>query len=396
MRGTHRGGIVVLFLLALAGAGCGVDDHGHDHDHPEHAEGAAHDHLPADEATLGAMGVTLESAGPGRIARTLELPGKVVLNEDRLAHVTARVSGVAESVRFSLGDEVRAGELLAVIDSAELADAKSVLLSARATLDLASATLEREESLFEKGVSSESELLEARRALAEARIDERAALQRLLTLGVSPRIAEKLRAAEPGVPLSRYELRAPISGRVIERHLTPGESVDTSEMLFAIADIEAVWVDLSVYQRDLPFLREGQRVALRTDHDDLTGDAAIAFVQPIVEEDDRTALARLELDNSSGEWHPGCFVTGSVEVGALEVPVRVASSALQQLDEERRVVFVRHGEGLEPRDVRVGVSDGTWTEIVEGLSAGEIYAAGRTFALKAELLKDSFGGGHAH
>ena len=348
-----------------------------------------------DDATIAQFGIEMADAGPGRLAVTTELPGEVQVNGDRMAHVTPRVGGVVREVLASLGDQVREGQVMAVLESRELADAKADFLAANERLGLAQATFEREERLWRDRVSSEQDYLDARNGLAEARIAFRAAEQKLHALGFSQAEVGGL-SEEHDVNLTLYRVTAPFDGTVIQRHITLGETVSAAEPVFTVADLSSVWIDLSVYQKNIGAVHAGQSVRVTTANGD-EAELPIAFVQPLVGEETRTALARIIADNSQGIWHPGFFVTAHVATStAEEVPVLAPLSAVIRMEDGDDVVFVETEHGFEPRAVSLGQRSKDQVEIVAGLEPGERYVVRGGFSLKAELGKEAFGEGHGH
>jgi cobalt-zinc-cadmium efflux system membrane fusion protein len=121
----------------------------------------------------------------------------------------------------------------------------------------------------------------------------------------------------------------------------------------------------------------------------------ISYIAPIVDEETRTAVARVVLHNPDGIWRPGLFVTARVEVAREQVPLAVPKSALEVLD-ERNVVFVEDEDGFEPRPVVIGRRGDHHVEIREGLAVGDRYVARGGFTLKTELQRGEFTGGHGH
>ena len=339
--------------------------------------------LPPEAVT--SSGVEILEAGPRRIASRLELPGEVGINRDLVAHVVPRLAGVAREVRHGQGARVRRGDILAVLDSRELADAKSAFLSAVKRLDLARTTLSREQQLFERRVSAEQDFLVARQQLAEAEIGHDVARQKLRALGLASATLEAL-ASDPTANLTRYEIRAPLDGVVIERHLAVGEAVEADADVFVIADLATLWCDITVYAKDIGAVRAGQSVAVRSAELDLSAEGTIAFVGDLVGEQTRTALARVVLPNPLGRWRAGLFVTVEVVHEEVEVPVAVSRAALQTF-RDWNVVFQQFGDEFEVRPVELGRTDGEWAEVTEGLPAGARYAARNSFILKAELGK---------
>jgi len=340
------------------------------------------------------MGVILKTAGPGQLHLSVTVPGEVVVNADRVAHVVPRVEGVVRAVHKRLGDMVEAGEVMAILDSRELAAAQAAFLAARERLALAKSILEREQRLWQQKVSAERDYLAAKQAHAEAVIALHSAEQNLHVLGVTDEFLAQL-TVESDPAFEPYRLVAPIPGRVIEKHITLGEKLDANATAFTVADLRDVWVHLTVYQKDIGVIEPGLTVEVRTGRGELSATGTIDYVSPIVDATTRTAVARVVLDNPQGRWRPGMFVSGRITLRTAEAPVAVERDALQ-IVEGQTVVFVRTQEGFEPVPVQTGRQDSKYVEIVAGLRAGQPYAAQGAFVLKAEHDKGSFGSGHVH
>lgn len=359
---------------------------GHANDHDTHAA------VVLSDAERAALGLEITTAGPGKLTVTKSFPGKVKINEERHAHVVARLPGVAASVAASVGESVRAGQTLAVLESRALAKTTAAWLGAREQLRLAHDYFQRIDRLHDKGIATDREHLQARRALAEARIQAKAGAHALRALGFSQAWIEKLPQA-PESARFRYPLAAPIDGVVLQRHLTRGEAVAADAEAFEIADLDTVWVDLDIFQRDLAQVREGQSVLITAGDMRVEGD--IAWVRPIVAEDTRAALARVVLANPGHRWKPGMFVQGQVVLQRVKAPLVVARTALQTVEGET-VVFVQTAAGFVPQAVTTGVEGSDKVAIESGLEPGQRYVAEGAFTLKAELAKGSFEAGHSH
>jgi len=343
---------------------------------------------------LDELGIRIETAKSGSVELITELPGEVQVNGDRMAHVAPRVGGVVKEVFVSLGDSVRRGQILAVLESRELADAKAVFLATAERLKLADATFRREERLWKERISSEQDYLDARRGQAEARIERRAAEQKLHALGFSQDDLDGF-VDKHDAEFTVYRLTAPFDGTVIDRHITIGETVDAGFPVLTVADLETVWIDLSVYQREIGVVKSGQTARVFTEH----GEEAVLeidFVQPLVGEDTRTATARIVAPNTDHIWHPGCFVTAAVTTSQTRARVVVPASAIIRMADGDEVVFVEMDEGFEPRLIELGRRSKNGVEVVSGLEPGERFVAEGGFSLKAELGKDAFGDGHGH
>jgi cobalt-zinc-cadmium efflux system membrane fusion protein len=365
--------------------------------HKEHAGEEGHGDEKAirmTEAQMKEFGIELATAGPGPLKVQVDLPGEIVPNADRVAHVVPRVPGVVREVRKVLGDRVRKGEILLVLDSKELADNKAAFLSAREKLDLAQSNYDREEDLWKKKISPTQDYLQAKQALSETRIELRSAEQKLHALGFSEAYLAQL-PSQPDVSYIRYEVIAPFDGVIIEKHVALGEAKKEEAEMFLIADLRSVWVNLGVYQKDIPLVRAGQPVVISAGHGIPEMAGRISYIGPLVGEQTRTATARVVLPNRGGQLRPGLFVTGRVTLSTVPVPILVPKTALQTMD-EKTVVFVKDEDGFEPRPVTVGRSDGTHVEVTSGLTPGQKFVSAGAFTLKAQLAKGSFGDGHGH
>ncbi len=303
------GALLLTLLFARQEAqGLAPDDHAAEQ---EHDEGLVQ--LSPEELTE--FGIEIDRAQPGTITRTVETPGEVRLNGEQLAHIVPRFSGIATAVYKKTGDTVRAGEVLAIVESSH--------------------------------------------------------------------------------SLASYDLKTLIAGTVIERHITPGEAVTRETQAFVIASLTSVWVNLSVYQKDLPAVHVGQPVRLSMGHALPETDGKISYVSPIVDKETRTATARVVLSNPQKRWRPGMFVTGRIVVERTKVPLAVPRTALQTIADQT-VVFVETDEGFQPRAVTTGRADDDLVEIRMGLAPGERYVSRGGFTLKAELSREQFGDGHGH
>ncbi len=380
------------------------DDDGHGHgaekvdvddaiDAPDKHEGEV---VQIDEATLQEFGILLKDAGPGVIGKTVHLPGEVVFNADLVAHVTPSVSGVVREANYSVGDRVKAGDVMAVLSSRELAAARSEYLASQARLGLVKESLIRDEKLLEQRIGSERQVLETRQAVREAEIALTLAEQNLHAIGQSQSDVAVLDDV-PDTTFSSYELRSPLDGIVIAREITRGEVVSEQpeEPPFIVADVSSVWVNLSVYQRDLASVQPGMSVRIEFSHGIPEASGVVAFVSPSLDETTRTATARVVLENEHGQWRPGLFVTGVVTAGEASTSVVVPRSALQEV-EGKTIIFIQDDAGFEPREVVLGQTGKDTVEILRGLNVGDRYVAENGFAVKAEMNKSSFGDGHGH
>ena len=352
-----------------------------------HGKEAAHDEdaraVTLSAAQQKAAGITLVAAGPAALQSASDFTGEIRFNDDRTAHVVPRLAGVAEAVPANLGQQVRAGQVLAVIASTALSEQRSELLTAQRRQEAARATHEREQRLWQQKISAEQDYLAAQTALREADIAVDNARQKLAAIGV----------VGHGGPLNRLEIRAPFDGTIVEKHLSRGEAVREDASIFTLSDLASVWAEFAVAPKDLAVVRVGQKVVVSSSAFDEKVEGRVSYVGSLLGEQTRTARARVTLANPQGAWRPGLFVTVSVLGGEQPVAVSVPAEAVQTIANET-VVFRASGQGFEAVPVKTGRSDARRVEIVQGLAAGDRVAAANAFVLKAELGKA--GASHNH
>ncbi len=333
------------------------------------------------DAQSKTAGISLASAGLASIRHEIVVSGEIRFDEDRTAHVVPRVAGVVASVHAQLGEKVSKGQLLAVLHSGTVSDQRSELQTAQKRLALAKATYQREKQLWDERISAEQDHQQARQAWQEAEIAVANAAQKLSAIGAG--------AGGGAGGSSRYELRAPLAGVVVEKHLTVGESVTESTASFTVSDLSSVWAEMNVSAPQLPHVRVGSPVSVRATAFDSVAEGKIAYVGVLIGEQTRTAPARVALANPQGVWRPGLFVDVTVLAEASQVPVAVDSTAIQRPDGKQSVVFVPAEGGYKAQVVQLGRSDGKTTEVISGLKAGQDYVKDGAFMLKAELGKAS-------
>ncbi|MFO0873572.1 MAG: efflux RND transporter periplasmic adaptor subunit [Phycisphaerales bacterium] len=435
----------ILFATALALvtiAGCKKDvhgegdGHGHDHDHdhasertPPHGDDHDHDHdhdhghdaEHADEVHLTAEaverhGVTVEAAQAQVLRATFVAPARVAFNTEAMAHVGSPLRGRVIELKVRLGDVVRRGDALVVIESPELGEAQAEYLQRRSAVqsagpgvELAKVAWERARGLHEQsqGISlNEVQRREAehRAAVAGLKAAEAAAIgaeNRLHLLGMSQPAIEALAATGEIDP--RHTIVAAIDGQVVEREVTLGELVSPDrESIMVLADTSTLWVLADVPEARLQEVAVGTVARVTIGTVDSRGfDGIVAFVAPSVDPTTRTAQVRIEVPSKAMALRPGMFA--QVEIVATDPVAGVPAPAIAVPDEAVQVVeggpavFVPvpdEPNTFAKRAVVVGRSVGGLVPVHSGLVAGEPFVRSGSFILKAELGKA--GAAHEH
>ena len=337
---------------------------------------------------IATSGIELAAVRDGTISRRIVVPGTIVPHADRVARVSVKLSATVAELRKKLGDPVEKGEVIAVLESREVANAKSEYLAARLNSDLQKNLYARDKALWDRHIIAEQIVLKSQSAAAQAKMNFDIARQKLLALGVTENELAAL-PDEPETSLRRQEVRAPISGRVVDRKVDLGAAVGRDNLeteLFTIADLDRVWVELAVGPTDLPAVAEGQTVSMAAHGLSKRAIGKIVFISPILDKDTHSARVVAEIANPDGNWRPGSLVHAAVAIEERAAALTVPASAVQTIG-KARVVFVRTTEGFEKRPVALGDGDDRLFEVRSGVREGEMVAVSNTFALKAEFLK---------
>lgn len=386
----------------------------------------------ASEAAVAKAGVEVAPAWERPVTESISANAEVGYDQARVARVSSPVAGVVRRVEKAIGDRVKPGELLAVLDAAEVGKAKSEFLQALAQTQARDKAVAVMRPAFNRGSVAEASLRDAEALAQEARIRLAAAEQALANLGLAVRAAdhkglsaeESARRVRPAgfsegeVKAHRldtstanlFPVRAPQEGVVVarEREAVAGTVVEANKTLFVVADTRRMWLTLAVRQEDAARLvprdpsgkgRPGQAVRFRAGG---VGEVAgeLDWVSTSVDERTRTVQARAELDNARGLLRAGTFGSARVILREEKQAVTVPSEALQW-DGNCNVVFVRdkdyQREGapkvFHVRSVRPGAKEGPFTEVVAGLLPGELVATRGSGVLRSELLKGNLGEG---
>jgi cobalt-zinc-cadmium efflux system membrane fusion protein len=210
-------------------------------------------------------------------------------------------------------------------------------------------------------------------------------------LGDEVEAGDVLATVQSNESLQTYSIQAPIGGLIVRRDIQVGESTN-DKLLFIIADLSHVWVELDVFSRDLSRVRAAQKVRIQT-FDGYQLDGVIDWVSPLAAHASQSVRARVPLPNPDGRLRPGQFVRGEVTVAEHAVPLAVRKTAIQQF-RDFQVVFARFGEIYEVRMLEPGRSDSEWLEVLGGIDSGTEYVTANSYVIKADIEKS--GASHDH
>lgn len=376
------------------------------HDDDDHAE-----EIALSPESIQKSGIRISVVENKLLNEIIPAPGRVAFNTEKMAHVGTPVSGRIAEIRVRIGENVKQGDVLLIVQSKELGESQSNYLLKRLAVDAAGPALDMARLSFEraKKLYSESEgltLAELQKREAEykvalnarltAKAEADAAENHLRLMGADQKAIDSL--VSTGTIIPQYEVRAPISGQVVEREVTPGEYINPErEALAVIADMSSLWVLADVAETKLGHIRIGSPAQVRVaNHEDRTFSGKVSFIAPAIDPATRTASIRIDVSDA-GTLRPGMFVQTFLTAHSDGVPVLAIPEEATQLVEGQTVVFVpvEGKAGLfAKRPVKTGRAVGRLLPVLEGLNVGERYVSAGSFILKAEHGKSS--AGHEH
>jgi membrane fusion protein, heavy metal efflux system len=321
---------------------------------------------PRVETTLAELGSDVHD---------LSLAGKIAYGEDRYSRVSSPLQGRVVEVRAHLGEHVQAGSVLLVLDSQEIAQAYAEYAKEDSELRYETRAYELAKDLYENKALALKDLKQAENELIKARAEFRRAKERLLSLRVPAQELEK--PLERQKITSRFEMKSPLSGTVVERNVTPGQSIggDSGLVLFTVADLDMLQVVADVYERDLAYLallKEGQSAKVSVEaYPDVTFPATVATIGDVVDPTSRTIKLRAWVNNKDHRLKPEMFARLHVQVGESMPLLVIPREAVLEEDGKQFVYVVEGADRYVKREVKVSTISSDKVRVLEGLTSGQ-------------------------
>ncbi len=344
--------------------------------------------LTAEERETAGIKVAPVDAQP--ILERLSLTATIQANQDRIAHVAPRVPGRITKVSVNLGDTVKGGQTVALIDSIELGEAHSAFLQAKSQLEVARSDFDRTENLRKDEIVPEKDYLRARNELEKARVTFQAARDKLRLLGVAQATAQ----AESAVSI--YPLVVPFAGTIIEKKAVLGEFARPEESLFTVADLSTVWIEANLFEKDFAKVKTGASSEVTVSaYPGEVFRGRLTYISNVLDKETRAVRARIEVANRDGRLKPEMFASAAVETGGAIKGLLLPQDAVLLVQGQPTVFVEEHG-GFEPRPIESVQISGNQVQVKAGLKPGERVVVAGAYALKARLQKSQLGAGHGH
>ena len=305
----------------------------------------------------------------------LTLVGKVAYGEDHYSRISSPLQGRVLEVRVRLGEYVQAGSVLLVLDSQEIAQAYSEYAREHSELQYTTHAHELAKDLYENKALALKDLKQAENELIKARAEFRRAKERLLSLRVPAQELEK--PLERQQITSRFEMKSPLTGTIVERNVTPGQSIGSESglVLFTVADLNVLQVVADVYERDLAYLalvKEGQPAKVSVEaYPDVSFPATISTIGDVVDPTSRTIKLHALVNNKDHRLKPEMFARLHIEVGESTQLLTIPREAVLEEDGKEFVYVVEGTDQYVKREVKVSTISPDQVRVLEGLAAGQ-------------------------
>jgi len=329
--------------------------------------------------------IKIDTADKAEISEAVNVPGRIEVQQNRLAKIGSPVTGRVSDIYVSLGQVVKSGQILAKVNSVELTQTQLTYIKAKQQIGLKTKAVERAKLLFEADVISKAEMQRIEAELDSVKAEFDATEDQLEILGMTKSAIQKLSSSS--TVNSYSDVTSRIAGIVISKHVNIGQVVQPSDELFSVADLSHLWAVAEVPEQQVAFIQKDQEVTIDIPAlDDKRVKGKIIFVGDIVNPETRTVLIRTEIDNSNQMLKPDMLIT--VTVQSKKVSKLAVSTAAVVRENDRSYVFAQTGPNkFRLREIEVGSRDGNMVSILSGITIGETIVVDGAFHLNNERKK---------
>lgn len=388
--------LTIIMLCIILFTGCG-DSNGEGKntvysEENEHSEAEHSNVIKISEASMKEIGLYTETVTLKPFTGFIKIPAKVIVNQDNEAQVGSLVQGRVHKVFVKAGDYVKAGQQLMQVEGLEIGVIKAGYLSAKANFEFQKANYNRQKTLIGQNIGSQKSLLEAKAEFEKSLAEYEAEDKKIHSVGLTD---EDINIGEHDAQHTSGTLsvKSPISGIVVERNVVIGQLVDGTTTAFRIVNINSVWIDGQIYEKDISKLNTKTNVVFTsTSYDEEKFTGRIDYIGQIIDEKSRTISVRAAFNNPNGKLKPQSYGEMHLQTGSNSMAILIPAESIINNENENYVFVQNQDSSFEKRVVIVGATQNELVEIKKGLKEKEKVVVKGAFSLKSELLKEELQG----
>jgi cobalt-zinc-cadmium efflux system membrane fusion protein len=338
------------------------------------------------------IGLQTEIITPKQFSKEISVPAKIIVNQDNEAQVGSLIHGRVNKVFAKVGDYVKAGQDLMLVEGLEIGEMKAAFLTAKANLDYYKSNFERQRKLLQENIGSQKALLEAQNEFEKSSAEYASQENRIKAIHLNEsELSNQENQSSTGRDFCTLPVKSPINGVIVERNVVIGQSIDETTNAFTVVNLSNVWADGQVYEKDIPIINNTVPVVFKTPasyNESFNG--KVIYIGQTIDEKTRTITIRAEFDNSDGKLKPQMFGELIIPVSKTKALV-VPAEALQKIENAEYLFVKKDNETFEKVAVVPGQIQNELVEIKSGIKSGDIVVVKGSSYLKAEMMKGSFG-----
>lgn len=379
--------------------------HTHEEEHNQEHEDQHLDHEHDTEGFVTVEGeweelIGLETALAREmpIELLISVPGQIIPNQNQVALISPFIESSINCVFVNIGDRIKEGDLLVCLTSPQIGILRAEYDKAKAELEIAKQNYERRRKLFEENIVSEKAYQEAELGRKVAEVNYNYATKKLLAVGIKEEELDNPPTGHSDAVGSTLHIHAPISGIVTARNASIGQKVDHSTRLFEIINLQNVWLEADIFEKDLSRIKLGQKVRVRVSaYTDEVFSGKIFYIGNTLNRETKTIKILVEINNRTEKLKPGMFANTNIIVGDKKNTLVIPREAVLE-DEHLNIAFVKEGEGYHRHVVQLGIVSDMFVEILSGLRSGDIVVTNGNYQLKSKLKMTGIDphAGHQH
>lgn len=344
------------------------------------------------------IGLKVEPAKTMSIDLLVSVPGQIIPNQNQVAVITPFIESSVNCIFVNIGDWVNEGDLLLCLTSPEIGFLRAEYDKSKANLEINRQNFDRRQKLFAENIISEKSFQEAELQNKVAAVNYDYARKKLIAMGIEKGELENPPSDHTDAVGSTVHITAPISGYITYRNVSLGQKVDNSSKMFEIINLENVWVEADIFEKDLTKIKIGQLVKVRVSaYPGTVFSGEIFYIGNTLNKDTKTIKILVEIPNKAKKLKPGMFANTNIVVAHKQNAFVIPKEAILE-DENLQVVFVKEGDGYHRHTIKIGIVSDKYVEILSGLEPNSLVVTVGNYQLKSKMKMEGIDphAGHSH